>query len=93
MEKFVRIKILFILDFFFCSEKNNKLKFNQYTKLEKMYSISYADLECLVKKTSWWANNPQKSSAIKIREHIPCGYLMSTIWGFKHIKNKYTLYR
>ena len=52
-----------------------------------MYSIIFADLECLVKKISWWANNPQKSSAIKISEHIPCGYLLSN----KHIKNKYTL--
>ena len=38
-------------------------------------------------------NNPEKSSATKIAEHIPCGQSMSTIWKFDHIENKHTLYR
>ena len=33
----------------------------------------------------------QKTLQQKIGEHIPCGYLMSTIWGFDHIENKHTL--
>ena len=72
------------------SEENNTLKSSQVTKLEKMPYIIYADLECLVKRIEGCANNPQKSSTIKIGEHIPCGYSMLTIWGFKHIKKKHT---
>ena len=55
--------------------------------------MTYADLECLVKRIEGCANNPQKSSSIKIGEHIPCRYSMSIIWGFKHIKIKYSMYR
>ena len=29
---------------------------------------------------------------MEIGEHIPCGQSVSTIWGFDHIENKYTLY-
>ena len=32
------------------SEKNKRLKFNQYTKSDKILYIIYADLECLIKK-------------------------------------------
>ena len=67
MGKFVRIKISVGL-------KCNQKKFNQYTKLEKMAYIIYADLKCLVKRIKGCANNPQKSSAIKIGGHVPCGY-------------------
>ena len=38
-------------------------------------------------------NNPEKSSTMKIGEHIPCTYSMSTIWTFDNIKNKHTLYQ
>ena len=47
-----------------------------------MAYINYADIESL--KTS--------STAI-VGEHIPCGYSMSTFWGFVDIENKHTLYR
>ena len=47
-------------------------KFNQYMKSNKT-------LESLIKKTDNCKNNPEKSSTTKIGEHIPCGYLMSTI--------------
>ena len=70
MEKFVRIKISVGIEMLL--EKNNILKFNQYTKLDKMPYIIYADLECLVKRIEGCANNPQKSSAIKIDGHVPC---------------------
>ena len=72
MEKFVRIKISVGIEMLL--EKNNILKFNQYTKLDKMPYIIYADLECLVKTIEGCANNPQKSSTIKIGGHNPCGY-------------------
>ena len=55
--------------------------------------IIYADIESLIRKIDGCANNPEKSSTTKIGEHIPCGYSMSTIWGFDHIEDKHTLYR
>ena len=61
-------------------------------KPDKTLYIICADFECLVKKIDGCSNNPAKSSAAKIGEHIPCGYSMSTIWGFGHIKDKNTLY-
>ena len=38
------------------------------------------------------ANNPENFSKIKIGEHIPCGFSVSTIWAFDKIQNKHTLY-
>ena len=29
----------------------------------------------------------------QLGEHIPCGYLMSTMWDFDNIANNHTLYR
>ena len=34
-------------------------------------------------------NHPENSATIKIREHIPCGYSISTIWVFDHIDDKH----
>ena len=75
------------------SEKNNILELNQYMKSDKMPYLIYADIESLIKKIDWCANNPEHSSTTKLDEHIPCGYSMSTIWAFDHIENKHTLYR
>ena len=68
------------------SVKNKILKFNQYMKSDKTLYITYADLESLSKKIDGCPNNPEKSST-KIGEDILCGYSMSTIWEFDHIKN------
>ena len=38
-------------------------------------------------------NNPENISTTIIGEHIPCGYLMSTIWKFNNTENKHTLSR
>ena len=38
-------------------------------------------------------NNSEKSSRMKVSEHIPCGYSMSMIWTFNGIENKYDVYR
>ena len=72
------------------SEKN-KTEFKQYMKLDKMPDVIYADIESLISKIDGCANNPGKPSTIKIGEHIPCGQLMSTIWGFDHIEDVHTL--
>ena len=45
--------------------------------------IIYADIESLIRKI-WGCD---------MGEHIPCGYSISTIWGFDHIEDKHTLYR
>ena len=74
------------------SEKDKILEFKQYMKSNKMPYIIYADLESLIRKTDGCKNNPENSSTTKIGEHIPCGYLMSTIWGIDHIEDKHTLY-
>ena len=57
-----------------------------------LYTI-YADLESLIYRIHGSANNPEKSLTTKIEKHIPCEYLISTIWTFDHIENKHTLYR
>lgn len=44
-----------------------------------------------VKRIEGRENNPETSSTAKVGEYTP--YSMSTIWQFKHIKNKHTLYR
>ena len=72
--------------------KDNILQFNQYMKSDKMPFTIYADLESLIKKIGRSANNPEKSSLIKIGEHIPYGYLMPNIWAFDNVKNNYSLY-
>ena len=53
-------------------------------KSDKTPCIIYTDLESLIKKIDNCKNNPEKSSATKIGNHIPCGYSMSTIWAIKH---------
>ena len=75
------------------SEKEIILEFNQYMKSDKMSYIIYADIESLTKKIDECANNPQNSSATKIAKYNPCWYSMSTVWAFKIIENKNTLYR
>ena len=62
-------------------------------KSDKISYIIYADIESLIKKMMNVQNNPEKSPAKKVGEHIPCGYSMSTIQTFDNIKNKHTLYR
>ena len=54
--------------------------------------IIYADVESLIQKIDGYANYLVSSSATKVREHIPCVYLMTNIWAFDHIENKHTLY-
>ena len=55
--------------------------------------IIYPDIESLIRKIDASENNLENTSTTKIGNHIPCGYLMSTFWGFNHIEDKQTLYR
>ena len=41
-----------------------------------MSYILYADIEYFIKRIDGCVNNPEKSSTIKIGEHISCGYSM-----------------
>ena len=75
------------------TEKKKILEFNQHMKSDKMTYIIYANIEWLIRKINGCANNPEKLSTMKIDEHIPCVYSMSTIWVFDHIENKHALYR
>ena len=59
---------------------------------DKMPYIIYANIEQLIGKRDRCANNPEKSSPMKIGKHISCVYSMSTIWGFDHTENKHILY-
>ena len=75
------------------TEKDNIHKKNQYMKSDKMPYIIYAIIESLIRKIDGCTNNLEKPSTMKITEHIPCGYSMSTIWRFDYIENKHNLYR
>ena len=67
------------------SEKDKILEFYQYMKFNKMQHIIYTDMEFLIKEKDGWVNHPENSSTTKIRQHIPCGYSMSTLRAFNNI--------
>ena len=75
------------------SKKNKILEFKQYVKSNKMPYFTYVDIGLLIRKTDGCVNNPEKSSTMKIDEHIPCGYSMSIIWRFNPIEDKHILDR
>ena len=58
------------------SAKDNILEFNQYIKCHTSFMLI---LNLWLKKIDRCANNPENSSTTKIGEHIPCGYLISSI--------------
>ena len=60
------------------SEKDDILEFNKYMKSDKIRYISYADMECLIRKINGCASNSESSSTKKIGEYNSCGYSMST---------------
>ena len=68
------------------SEVTKILEFNQYQKSSKAPFIIYANLECLIDKIDACKNNPENSSTAKVSEHIPSGFLMSTILPIKSIE-------
>ena len=74
-------------------EYNKILKYNHGKKSMKVSFIIYTDLECLLKKTSTYHNNPEKSSKIKIDKHAPSGYSFFIQCSFDATKNKLDCYR
>ena len=61
-------------------------------KPDKMLFIIYVDIQSLSRQTDVCGNNPEKLWTMKIGEHIPCEYSVSTIWGFDYVESKHTLY-
>ena len=59
-------------------------------KSDKRSYIIYGDPEYLFKNIYQYGNNLEKSSTAKIDEHIPCGYLISTICASDNMKNKHS---
>ena len=50
-------------------------------------------LNVLIEKTDGCKNNLKNSSTTNVGEHIPSGFLMSTISSFKSIENNHDEYR
>ena len=75
------------------SEDTEILGSNQYCKSDKTSFIIYIDLEPLIEKSDGCKNNPEKSLATKVSEHVPSGFPISTISSFKYIGKMYDLYR
>ena len=69
-------------------QKDNALKFNQDTKSDETPCIIYTDHEFQAKTIDGFIHNQENLSTIKIGEHIPRRYSMSTIWTFNNIENK-----
>ena len=55
--------------------------------------IIYADLECLLEKTSTCYNNLEESSTTEVNKHTPSGYSLVTHCSFDKTKNKLHCYR
>ena len=75
------------------NEDNKIIKYNQGEKSIKSLFIIYADLECLLKKTSTCYNNPEESSTTEINKHTPSGYSLFTHCSFYETKTKLDYYR
>ena len=73
-------------------EDTKILEFNQYQKSHKAPFIIYADRECIIEKIEGCKNNPEHLSTTKESEHIPSGFLMSTVSSFRNIENKQDVY-
>ena len=66
-------------------EKINVLEFNQYIKSDKLPYIIHADMEPLIIKIDWCANNPENYLRKKLGQCIPFGYSKPTIWTFAKV--------
>ena len=70
------------------AKNNNTIKYNHGEKSMKLPFVTYADLECLLKKMSACINNPNESSTTKINKHVPSGYSIFTHCSINESKNK-----
>ena len=68
------------------SKDTKILEFNQYQKSVKAPFIVYPDFKCLIENIDGCKNNLENSSTIKVSEHIPTGFSLSTISSFKNIE-------
>ena len=75
------------------TKDNNIVNYNHGEKSMKVSFIIYADLECLLEKTSSCINNPNESSTAKINKHTPSGYSIFTHCSFDESKHKLNDYR
>ena len=75
------------------AKNNNIIKYNHGEKSMKLPFVIYADLECLLEKTSTCINNPNESSTTEINKHVPSGYSIFTHCSFDESKNKLNYYR
>ena len=75
------------------SNDNNLINYNKGEKSLKLPFIIYADLECLLEKISTCYNNPNLSSATKIKQHVPSGYSIFTNCSFDKSYNNLSHYR
>ena len=75
------------------TKNNNTIKYNHGEKSMKLPFLIYADLECLLEKTSACINNPNESSTTKINKHTPSGYSIFTSCSFDESENKLNYYR
>ena len=71
-------------DHSFCKIKlpnnDNKIKEHKYgSKALRMNDITYVDLECLLVNQDTCLNNPNKSRATNIAQHIPSGYSINVV--------------
>ena len=78
---------------FMPSEDTKTLEFNQSSKSDEASFIIYADLKCLIDKIDGCESNPENSFITKVGEHIPSGFLVSTISSFKSIEIKHDVQR
>ena len=74
-------------------EDTKILEFNKYQKFDKAPFIIYVDLECITEKTDRSKNNPENLSTANVNEHIPSGFLMSTMSSFRRTENKHDVCR
>ena len=75
------------------NEDNKIIKYNQGEKSIKSPFIIYADLECLLEKTSTRYKYLEESSTTEINKHTPSGYPLFTHCSFDKTKNKLDYYR
>ena len=60
---------------------------------DKAPFIFQSYLKYLREKTDGNKNNPENSFTTLVGEHIPSGFLISTVSSFKHIENKHDVHR
>ena len=60
-------------------EDTKILEFNQCQKSDEAPFIIYVDVACLMGKIDGCKNNPENSSTTRVGEHVPSGFLKSTV--------------